>query len=292
MKFESVKDGYKALWQNCQVTSVPQARKQAQAIIAVKDKYREVSKRTGIPWFVLGIIQTREAGSPPDFKAVLHNGERIIGTGRKTKLVPKDRGPFSDWDSAAVDAIEIEGYGDIDWSKDGIERTAFVLERFNGVGYRSHGIPSPYLWGGTSVQKPGKYVRDGVYDPGVMDTQIGGMALLKELMELDPSVSFSKPVVSKKVTKEVGTGVAVGTGITLSAIFPWLLVGLAVVALTYFGSLYLRSRAGGGHSEAPPVAVGSPEEVDVSSETEVVQLSPKAVPSPETSTTTSENQSP
>jgi lysozyme family protein len=72
---------------------------------------------------------------------------------------------------------------------------AWLLEKFNGFGYREyHHIPSPYLWGGTVVQKPGKYVRDKHYDPTVMDEQIGGMALLAALMQLDPSVKFEEAV--------------------------------------------------------------------------------------------------
>lgn len=191
LSFENFKDGYKALWSTCQVSNVNGTKKQALAILANKSTYLPISAETNVPWFVIGIIHTREAGSPPNFRCVLHNGEAIVGTGRRTRLVPAGRGPFQTFKDAAVDALTLEHYTNIKWADGwGPEHVAFVLEKFNGFGYRAHGIPSPYLWGSTTVQKRGKYVSDGHYDPSAMDTQIGGMALLKELMALDPTISF------------------------------------------------------------------------------------------------------
>lgn len=189
MNFEQLKAGYKVLWDKCEVTRTAETKKEAEAIIAAKAHYTGYK----VPWFVVGIIHVREAGSPPDFKAVLHNGERIVGTGRKTRLVPKNRGPFSDWHTATVDALQIDHLDTITWDDGwGYEHVAYALEAFNGFGYRKHGIPSPYLWGGTNVQERGKFVADGRYDSGTMDPQIGGMALLKELMALDSSITFGK----------------------------------------------------------------------------------------------------
>lgn len=192
MSFEAWKIGYKSLWEAMVVGKVKEAGKQARDILAVRGRYETVETSTGVPWFVIGICHVREAGDPPDFKAVLHNGERIVGTGKKTRLVPKGRGPFGSWFEAAVDAVNIEHLNGVNW-KDGWgpEHVAYFLEVFNGTGYRGHGIPSPYLWGGTSVQKRGKFVQDGVYDASTMDPQVGGMAILRELMLLDPSISFS-----------------------------------------------------------------------------------------------------
>jgi lysozyme family protein len=31
-----------------------------------------------VPWFVTGIVLTREAGSPPNFHAWLHNGDPMF----------------------------------------------------------------------------------------------------------------------------------------------------------------------------------------------------------------------
>lgn len=197
--FEKLREEYKSLWDGLKIIKSDAAGRQAQHIVNAREHYLDIASATNVPWFVLGIIHVREAGDPPDFKAVLHNGERIIGTGRRTRLVPSGRGPFADFTTAGIDAVRVvDNLGGVNWYDDwGPEHVAFALESFNGFGYRlHHNIPSPYLWGGTNRQKRGKYVRDGVYDATVMDPQIGGMALLAAMMSIDPSISFDDvPVV-------------------------------------------------------------------------------------------------
>jgi lysozyme family protein len=185
--FDAYKDGYLALWKKMQVTKTTEARQQVAAIDRARDRLMTVQVSTGVPWYVIGIIQVREAGlvnGNLDFKGVLHNGERIVGTKLKTRLVPKGLGPFATWEASALDCVRRQGWSHYDWHNADVlvERVAWTLEDMNGFGYRNHGIPSPYLWGGTSVQRRGKYIRDGVYSGAVMDPQIGGMALLRILM--------------------------------------------------------------------------------------------------------------
>lgn len=206
LSFNALKADYQRLWSGMTVTKAIETARQARHIMAAKDRYLDVASETNVPWFVLGIIHVREAGDPPDFKAVLHNGQRIVGTGRKTTIVPKGRGPFADWGVAAVDAVKIDHLDQINWYDGwGAAHVAFALEAFNGWGYRLyHNIPSPYLWGGTNRQKSGKYVQDGKYDKSVMDPQIGGMALLSVLMTIDPSVTFdAHPVVASAKAVEI-----------------------------------------------------------------------------------------
>jgi lysozyme family protein len=134
-----------------------------------------------VPWQMIAVIHVREAGEQDigRWKCVLHNGEKIIGTGQKTHLVPAGRGPFNDWVSAAVDALRLQGFDKYsDWT---IARVLWALEPFNGYGYRNKGLRSPYLWASTNHQQLGKYVADGVFDAHVMDSQIGCAALLKYL---------------------------------------------------------------------------------------------------------------
>lgn len=76
----------------------------AETIIANQDKYEEVEKETGVPWQIIAAIHHREGSL--DFKTVLHNGERIIGTNKKTKLVPAGHGPFATWSEGAIDALK------------------------------------------------------------------------------------------------------------------------------------------------------------------------------------------
>lgn len=184
--FEQLEHTYDPLWQGLEIRPecLHETTKEAQLVLGNKTRYQGIEKSTGVPWFCIGIIHLREAGDRDqhEFRCVLHNGERIVGTGQRTHLVPAGKGPFSTFEEAAEDALR--GYGGLTWS---IQRLAYTLEKFNGFGYRSHGIPSPYLWGGTNHQKRGKYVRDGQYDPNVMDPQNGGMAVLLELMRLAPT---------------------------------------------------------------------------------------------------------
>ena len=90
----------------------------------------------------------------------------------------------------------------VDWS---IERTSYRFEGFNGFGYHAWScrkiggtVPSPYLYGGTTAYGPpescaGKYVRDHHFDHNFNDTQLGTMALLKRITEIDKSVTFAPP---------------------------------------------------------------------------------------------------
>ncbi len=68
--------------------------------------------------------------------------------------------------------------------------TLTELEEYNGLGYASRGVPSPYVWSGTDQYKSGKYVRDGVYDPTAVDSQPGCAGLLLAMMALDRTISF------------------------------------------------------------------------------------------------------
>lgn len=222
--FEQLKASYTPLWRDAKVTKVAAAKSQAELILKHKAVYLLSEKDTNVPWWVIAIMHLREAG-PQDvgkWQRVLHNGQRIIGTGRKTTIVPTGRGPFTDWRSATFDAlVTVKHFDKIkDWSP---ERVAYIFESYNGFGYRGKGIPSPYLWGGTTVQKRGKYVADHVYDPNVMDSQIGAMAILMELMKLDASVLAGRPIPTPAPpkpapTRGAETGTVIGTGAAGTAV--------------------------------------------------------------------------
>ncbi len=186
-KFDRLRPEYQKLWSEMTVTKEAAATAQARKVIASKAKYKAVEAETTVPWFVVGCLHMRESNG--NFNTYLGNGQPLD---RVTTIVPKGRGPFPSFLAGAVDAISIEGLDKIrDW---GPEHVAYACEKFNGFGYRSpaRDIPSPYLWGGTSVQERGKFVSDGVYDPNTMDPQIGAMAVLKQIMALDPEARFKQ----------------------------------------------------------------------------------------------------
>ena len=147
-------------------------------ILSNKEKYLAVEKKTKVPWDIIACIHYRE--SSLNFKCILHNGERIIGTGEKTKLVPKNRGPFSCWEEAAVDALFEKKY--LFPKKWTVETELAFVEAFNGLGYKKKKLLSPYVWAGTTKHtERGKYVMDGKFDPNAIEKQLGAVALLKQL---------------------------------------------------------------------------------------------------------------
>lgn len=150
----------------------------AQTVLKHKARYKLVADSVGVPWYLLGCIHALESGN--DFKGVLHNGEKIIGTGRKTTLVPRGRGPFTSWESAAVDAI-LSQWRPEKW---GLGEALEFLERWNGLGYRRRGVNSPYLWSMTTLYTKGRFVADGKYDANSVSRQVGACAILKCLEKL------------------------------------------------------------------------------------------------------------
>lgn len=188
-RFEALAPEYGRRWAAMQIrpSKVRSLDAVARKIIAGKAEYQRVEADTGVPWAVVGALHNREASC--DFKGILHNGEKIIGTGRKTRLVPKGRGPFKTWHEAALDAIAIKGWDKSTvWS---IEFFLFASEVFNGMGYRARGVPSAYLWSFSDQYVKGKYVADHVWDADVVDQQMGVAPLMKRLFDLDPSADFT-----------------------------------------------------------------------------------------------------
>lgn len=180
--FEKLGPEYKQLWDTMHIIrDGAELQRVSDKIAKYKDVYLKVEKEIGVPWQMVGVIHEREAGEQDigRWLCVLHNGEKIVGTGRKTRLVPARRGPFATWHEAAIDALKLEGFDKIKaWP---VERMLWALEPYNGYGYRNEGLRSPYLWASTNHQQRGKYVADGVWDPNVMDTQVGAAAELKYL---------------------------------------------------------------------------------------------------------------
>ena len=185
--FSARRAEYAALWASAVVRPdrMPEVRARARQIMAARPRYDPVSKATGVPWFVIGILHSMECSL--SFNKHLHNGDPVTRGGKPaaTVRVPKGRGPFASWEESAIDALKYDKLDKItDWS---VERIAFALEKFNGFGYLNKGVHSPYLWSATTAYEKGKYVQDGVWSSVAVSQQSGGMAILKALIELDPS---------------------------------------------------------------------------------------------------------
>lgn len=162
---------------------IPEFEALAQRILAHKDRYLTIEAATGVPWYLVALLHTRESNG--NFNTYLGNGQRLD---RVTTSVPKGRGPFATFEDGAIDALKIDGLTSVqDWR---LEKVLYYCELFNGAGYDRRGLPSPYVWGGTNVQKPGKYVSDGRFNPRVWDTQPGCAPILATLAKDDSSIQF------------------------------------------------------------------------------------------------------
>lgn len=155
----------------------------AARLLANKARYQSIEAKTGVPWYLIAVLHLRESNA--NFDTYLGNGQSLY---RRTTIVPKDRGPFDSFEDGAIDALTIDGLTSVqDWR---LEKVLYHCELFNGTGYNLRGLPSPYIWGGTNVQQPGKYVSDGRFNPRVWDTQPGCAPILARLAELDPSIQW------------------------------------------------------------------------------------------------------
>lgn len=157
----------------------------ARRLLAGKARYQSVSKTTGMPWAVIAVIHEREASG--SWSANIAQGDPWS---RKSVHVPIGRGPFDSWEAAAYDALTAcPPYASRwkDWTPGG---ALTLLEQYNGLGYASKGVPSPYIWSGTDQYVSGKYVADHVYDSSAVDRQLGCAALLQRMIVLDASAQF------------------------------------------------------------------------------------------------------
>jgi lysozyme family protein len=147
-----------------------------------KRRYASVSKATGVPWYVIGIIHSLEISLR--FDGHLHNGDPLTA---RTVRVPAGRPatgrpPFT-WEQSARDALRGAGLADLeDWS---VAPTLFRFERFNGFGYRGRTpkINSPYLWSFSNHYVRGKFVADGTFSATAVSAQCGAAVLLHRMAE-------------------------------------------------------------------------------------------------------------
>jgi lysozyme family protein len=175
-------EDYGLCWHACQIREERAATvtKSADRLLRGEDRYRAVSARTGVPWQLIGIIHSLECGY--DFNKHLHNGDSLA---RPTQHVPSGRPAgwqaAMPWEDSAVDALQFEKLDKVpDWS---LPRVLFVLESFNGFGYRGKGIRSPYLWSFSNLYTKGKYVADHQYHAEEVSDQVGSALILKVLEE-------------------------------------------------------------------------------------------------------------
>lgn len=162
--------------------------------------YKTLEVDTRVPALWTMCANERESGG--SLNTYLGNGDALHSV---TRDVPRGRGPFATWPQGARDALHLDGIDAVPvWNS---TRGCFEWVLWNGWGY---GTPSPYLLGGTDLQRPGKYVRDNVYDPNVWDTQLGCIAIAWGILQHDASLAFSDSAVVPLDETHTGVPITVG----------------------------------------------------------------------------------
>jgi lysozyme family protein len=146
-----------------------------------RTRYEEVQAAIGVPWWFVGIVHAMEASF--SFNGHLHNGDPLSArTVQVPSAHPVQWNPPSDWKSSAIDALTLKAYDNqTDWT---LARCLDRFERYNGFGYYTKGIPSPYLWSFTNHYEKGKFIADRRYDPNAVSKQCGSVAMLRALVDL------------------------------------------------------------------------------------------------------------
>lgn len=161
----------------------------ARRILEHKDAYQAVEAVTGVPWHVVGIIDMMEGGGGAHTNPC--NGQTLM---RRTTMVPPGRPPAPlqppfTFQQAAVDAMVYMGFDQIKtWT---IDVVSWVFEKQNGFGYRTaHHMRSPYLYGFSNLEQPGRYVSDHIFSASAVNEQAGSLTILKALLQLDPTIKI------------------------------------------------------------------------------------------------------
>lgn len=199
--YDEIKDEYTSLLANAVISPKweAEAARNAQCIVDARPQLQAVEDKTGVPWWVVGVIQAMEAGLTDldenlhhtrvwrlDLSKHLHNGDSLQ---HQTHNVPAGRphgvGPFT-YLQSAVDAIQLDELDKVDWSTAGVEYLLFKLEGYNGWGVRwfHPKCLTAYLWSGTNQYKGGKYIRDGVWSDSAVSGQIGVAPIIVKLKEM------------------------------------------------------------------------------------------------------------
>jgi lysozyme family protein len=231
----------------------------AERCLRFRPRYEAVGGPLGIPWWFIAGIHMLESSF--NFATHLHNGDPLSS---RTFRVPADRprlwNPPNDWESSARDALAGHGLaGQKDWS---LPRALYRWEAYNGFGYRSRKVASPYLWSLSTIYRRGKFVADGVFDAGAESRQCGTASMLKLLhqngevaLTLD-RMSEGEPALTAAVVDAATAAVAEGRT-TIDAVLPAstpfeTFLRENVPGLTHFKPSEFLMMGGGQDNSLPP----------------------------------------
>lgn len=181
-RFEDLRDEYARMFDRCQLRPefAPNIEFYISRLTRFKPTYKQLGDSLGIPWVFIGVVHGMECGF--NFSTHLHNGDPLSArTVRVPKGRPKSGEPPFTWIESARDALEMKGLAQAaDWS---LPMLLYRLEAYNGFGYRSRLLPTPYLWSFSNLYAAGKFVADGVFDASAVSRQCGAAVMLRVLQE-------------------------------------------------------------------------------------------------------------
>jgi lysozyme family protein len=181
--FEALRAEYAEFFNRCRLRPEFAANVEFYVSRLLKHKavYQQLAASlNNMPWLFIGVVHGMECGF--NFGTHLHNGDPL---GARTVHVPSGRPqvgqpPFT-WAESARDALQLKKLHLVtDWS---LPRLLYLLEAYNGFGYRSRGVPSPYLWSFSNLYRAGKFVADGAFDPNAVSKQCGAAVMLRVMQE-------------------------------------------------------------------------------------------------------------
>jgi lysozyme family protein len=180
-RFADLRDEYASFFERCAVRAgfLPNLNYYVKRLRQGEASYRQVEAELGIAWTFVGVIHAMECGF--NFYGHLHNGDPLTA---RTVHVPKGRlasaEPPYTWLQSALDALRLKKLDQVtDWS---VPHMLFLLEDYNGFGYRRRGVPTPYLWSFSNLYESGKFVLDGKFDPHAVSKQCGAALMLKAVL--------------------------------------------------------------------------------------------------------------
>lgn len=180
-RFADLEDEYAGFFARCVVRPgfQPNVNYYVKRLRQGEASYRQVERELGIAWPFVGVIHGMECGF--NFYGHLHNGDPL---GARTVHVPKGRPapaePPYTWLQSALDALRLKKLDQVtDWS---VPHMLYLLEGYNGFGYRRRGVPTPYLWSFSNIYESGKFVLDGKFDPNAVSKQCGAALMLKAVL--------------------------------------------------------------------------------------------------------------
>ncbi|MEO6288534.1 MAG: hypothetical protein ABIO76_01360 [Ginsengibacter sp.] len=200
----TIKTEYQRLFAGCVIREAKYAMIDScvKTITGGKQQYEAIAAASKIPWYFIGIVHMMECSC--NFKKHLHNGDPLTAkTVRVPKGYPKNGNPPFTFLDSAIDALNVEGF--TQWSNWSIAGMLYCFEKYNGFGYRKKNINSPYLWSGSNNYSKGKYVKDGIFDPQAVSSQVGTAVILRRMSELQIAIAGEKDSIStiKDLGKEV-----------------------------------------------------------------------------------------